>query len=158
MARARLQDVLSATYLDDLEHRPIEEIRALRAECQQLEVDQSYLRRLVQGRLDIVRSEQARRVGGAGPSEVGDLVEHLPQILADRVHAPGVGLLDVAMPGIDGIEVCRRVNGSCKVVMLTAHDDATTEQASRVAGADAFLVKPFSSVELIDRVEAMARA
>src|SRR2546428_12880909 len=52
MVRARLQDVLSATYLVDLEHRPIEEIRTLRAECQQLEVDQSYLRRLVQGRLD----------------------------------------------------------------------------------------------------------
>ena len=93
MARARLQDVLSATYLDDLEHRPIEEIRALRAECQQLEVDQSYLRRLIQGRFDIVRSEQARRVGGAGPSDVSDIVEHLPEILADRVHAPGVGRL-----------------------------------------------------------------
>src|SRR5438445_8043289 len=93
MVRPRLQDVLSATYLDERQHKPIEEIRALRAECQQLEVDQSYLRRLVQGRLDIVRSEQARRVGGAGPSEVGDLVEHLPEILADRVHAPGVGRL-----------------------------------------------------------------
>ena len=73
-------------------------------------------------------------------------------------HRPDLVLLDVAMPGIDGIEVCRRVNGSCKVVMLTAHDDATTEQASRAAGADAFLVKPFSSVELIDRVETMAGA
>jgi DNA-binding response OmpR family regulator len=70
---------------------------------------------------------------------------------------PDLVLLDVAMPGIDGIEVCRRVNGSCKVVMLTAHDDPVTEKASRAAGADAFLVKPFSSVELIDRVESMAR-
>ena len=52
----------------------------------------------------------------------------------------------------------RRVNGSCKVVMLTAHDDVATERASRDAGANAFLAKPFSSVELIDRVETMAGA
>ena len=73
-------------------------------------------------------------------------------------HRPDLVLLDVAMPGIDGIEVCRRVNGSCKVVMLTAHDDVATERASRDAGANAFLAKPFSSVELIDRVETMAGA
>ena len=63
---------------------------------------------------------------------------------------PDLVLLDVAMPGIDGIEVCRRVNGSCKVVMLTAHDDVATERASRDAGANAFLAKPFSSAELTE--------
>jgi DNA-binding response OmpR family regulator len=72
---------------------------------------------------------------------------------------PGVIVLDVVMPGIDGIEVCRRLDHEqVKVLMLTARgDDASVEEASRAAGADDFLGKPFSSVDLLDHVEALAR-
>ena len=67
---------------------------------------------------------------------------------------PAVMVLDVMMPELDGVEVCRRLDhGSIKVLMLTARDDPTTEQASMEAGADAFLAKPFSSIELIQHVE-----
>lgn len=71
---------------------------------------------------------------------------------------PLVVVLDVMMPGLDGVEVCRRLraNGT-KVLMLTARDDADTELASREAGADGFLGKPFSSVELLDKVEQLTR-
>ncbi len=67
---------------------------------------------------------------------------------------PTVIVLDVMMPGLDGVEVCRRIDHrSAKVVMLTARDDPELERAALGAGADAFLTKPFSAVELLDLVE-----
>jgi DNA-binding response OmpR family regulator len=68
---------------------------------------------------------------------------------------PVVIVLDVVMPGLDGIEVCRQLDHArVKVLMLTARgDDAWVEAASRDAGADDFLGKPFSSVDLVDHVE-----
>src|SRR5207248_4932115 len=62
-----------------------------RAEAQDVEARLSYLRRLVQGRLDIVSAEIERREKGGSAGDLSDLVERLPQILADRVHAPGRG-------------------------------------------------------------------
>lgn len=68
-------------------------------------------------------------------------------------RGPHLVVLDVMMPGIDGIEVCRQINHSrSKVVMLTARDDAETRTQAEEAGADRFLTKPFSAVELLDAV------
>jgi len=69
---------------------------------------------------------------------------------------PTVLVLDVMMPGIDGIEVCRQVDhDSTRVLMLTARNDDATRRLSKEAGADAFLAKPFSAVELLDAVESL---
>jgi DNA-binding response OmpR family regulator len=71
---------------------------------------------------------------------------------------PRVVILDVMMPGLDGVEVCRRLDhGATKVLMLTAIGDVTTEVASLEAGARGYLTKPFSSMELLDRVEELLR-
>jgi two-component system response regulator ResD len=71
---------------------------------------------------------------------------------------PPVVILDVMMPGLDGVEVCRRLDHrSTKVLMLTALGDVTTEVASLEAGARGYLTKPFSSMELLDRVEELLR-
>ena len=71
---------------------------------------------------------------------------------------PSVVILDVMMPGLDGVEVCRRLDHkSMKVLMLTALGDVTTEVASLEAGARGYLTKPFSSMELLDRVEELLR-
>jgi CheY-like chemotaxis protein len=70
---------------------------------------------------------------------------------------PAVVVLDVMMPGMDGVEVCRKLDHDVvKVVMLTARDDPALEQACREAGADAFLTKPFSSLTLLDIVEELS--
>ena len=78
--------------------------------------------------------------------------------LSESEH-PAVVVLDVMMPGIDGVEVCRRLDHeSVKVIILTARDDPRLEDACREAGADAFLTKPFSSVELLDLVQELMAA
>jgi hypothetical protein len=75
----RIDRVLSQDYLAGLDALPLDEVRSLRKEAEQEETDLSYLRRLLQGRLDILRAELARRAG-----EETDLVSALPRILADE--------------------------------------------------------------------------
>ena len=83
--------------------------------------------------------------------EAGDGQEALELASAER---PTVIVLDVMMPEMDGVEVCRRLDhDAVKVVMLTAGDDPDLEQRCLDAGAVAFLTKPFSSVELLDLVD-----
>lgn len=84
----RIDRVLAEDFLDGLHDLPIEEVRDLRAEAEQEEVDLSYLRRMVQGRLDILRAELNRRDG----TTTGTLVEGLAAILADEPRAPARGL------------------------------------------------------------------
>jgi hypothetical protein len=97
---SQLDRILGADYLGDVERRPMAEVRSMRAECQEIETGLSYLRRLVQGRLDIVGMELTRRADGGDPGDLPDLIAHLPEVLSDRTHAPGVGRLPQIMaPG-----------------------------------------------------------
>jgi hypothetical protein len=99
-----LDRLLDDAYLRDLTSRSIEEIRAMRAECQAVETGLSYVRRLAQGRLDIVAADLRRRREGGEPPDLHSLVEHLPEILGEHVHAPGVGRLPTLMaPGDDAV-------------------------------------------------------
>lgn len=69
-------------------------------------------------------------------------------------------VLDVMLPGIDGIEVCRKLRSAgftMPVLMLTARDAITDRVAGLDAGADDYLVKPFAIEELTARLRALAR-
>ena len=72
---------------------------------------------------------------------------------------PDVVLLDVMMPGeMDGLQVCQAIKSnpalaSVKVVLLTARGQAVDREAGKQAGADEYLVKPFSPLQLIDTIE-----
>jgi two-component system OmpR family response regulator len=69
-------------------------------------------------------------------------------------------VLDLMLPGVDGIEVCRRVRESgvwAPVLMLTARDGVAERVAGLDAGADDYLAKPFSFVELLARLRALVR-
>jgi hypothetical protein len=94
---ASLQRLLAPDYLGDLEARPLEDLRAMRAECQEVETGLSLVRRVVQGHLDIVGLERARRRAGAPAGDRGSLLEQLPAVLAEHTQAPGLGRLPVQM-------------------------------------------------------------
>ena len=84
----RIDRVLAEDFLDGLRDLPLAEVRELRTEAEQEEVDLSYLRRMIQGRLDILRAELNRR----DSSSTTTLVESLAGILADEPRAPARGL------------------------------------------------------------------
>jgi hypothetical protein len=73
--------VLAPGYLDGLDALALEEVRALRQDAEQEETDLSYLRRLLQGRIDILRAELDRRSGSSADCRV---VDQLAEILADQ--------------------------------------------------------------------------
>ena len=78
--------------------------------------------------------------------------------LAASVH-PDVVLLDVMLPGFDGLEVCRRIQATrpVPVLMLTARDDEADVLVGLGVGADDYLTKPFSMREVVARVAALLR-
>jgi two-component system response regulator MprA len=75
---------------------------------------------------------------------------------------PNLIILDIMLPGIDGLEVCRRLRSQeftadIPVLMLTAKDDVSDRVAGLNTGADDYLTKPFSFEELLARVKAILR-
>jgi hypothetical protein len=80
--RRRIDKVLSEGFADGLDTLELDELRSRRREAEQEEADLSYVRRMLQGRMDILRAELARRTGG------GDkIVEHLSGVLADSARS-----------------------------------------------------------------------
>jgi DNA-binding response OmpR family regulator len=80
-------------------------------------------------------------------------------VAAARATRPDLVVLDVMLPGFDGLEVCRRVQAErpVPVLMLTARDDETDVLVGLGVGADDYLTKPFSIRELAARVHALLR-
>ena len=76
-----------------------------------------------------------------------------------RETRPDIVLLDLMLPGIDGIEVCRRIRAESGVpiVMLTARTDTVDVVVGLESGADDYVLKPFKAQELIARVRARLR-
>ncbi|MEV6303841.1 response regulator transcription factor [Actinoplanes sp. NPDC051861] len=88
-------------------------------------------------------------MAGDGPSAVQ----------AARAFLPDVIVLDVMLPGFDGLEVCRRIQAErpVPVLMLTARGDETDLLVGLAVGADDYMAKPFSMRELAARVHALLR-
>lgn len=109
--------------------------------------DDPFIRRLITTTLEDVARFELR--------EAGDGVEALE--LAER-EPPALVFLDIDMPRLDGIGACRRLRQNpgtehCTIVMLTAASEDEMEGTAREAGADLFLTKPFSPLDLLQLVE-----
>lgn len=71
---------------------------------------------------------------------------------------PAVVILDILMPGMDGIDVCRtmkqgRTTCEIKIIMLTSLNDEATRERAFEAGADEYLTKPFTGRDLVEKIE-----
>jgi DNA-binding response OmpR family regulator len=102
---------------------------------------------LVRGYLE--REGYAVHAATDGPSAVA----------AVRDLAPDVVILDVMLPGFDGVEACRRIRAfsDAYILMLTARSEEIDRVVGLSVGADDYLVKPFSPRELVARVKALLR-
>ncbi|MFE9681308.1 response regulator transcription factor [Streptomyces sp. NPDC006285] len=102
---------------------------------------------VVAGYLD--RAGYAVARAGDGPAALARAAEHWPDLV----------VLDLMLPGMDGLEVCRllRTRGPVPVIMLTARGDEDDRILGLEVGADDYVTKPFSPRELVLRVESVLR-
>jgi hypothetical protein len=150
--------ILDASYLDDLGGRSTDDVRSMRAECQEVETGLSYLRRVVQGRLDIIDAELERRRGGGDPGDLSDLIERLPEILGDHLRAPGNGRLPATLgQGRPDPELEAKLDAIVAEIDLDATNDVDDASLSAARDALADLEGEVSSRRraLFDRIDAL---
>jgi hypothetical protein len=133
MVNAHIQRLLDPAYVDGLRELPMEELRAKRAECQEVEVALSYLRRLAQGRLDIVLADLQRRAGG-GPGDLASLIEQLPEILGEQTRPPGFGRLPTLIAPSDA-DLTEEVDALADPGRLSALPEMSDDDVRAIADA-----------------------
>jgi hypothetical protein len=141
--RRRIDHVLADGFLDGLTELPVEELRARRAEAEQEETDLSYARRLLHGRLDLLRAEQARRGSGEAPGTQQsneDLVASLARTLADP-PGPSHGL------GRHGLVEPSRVGEHRRAAEAAVADPATSDPSRLDEAALAAAVDRFDALQ-----------
>jgi DNA-binding response OmpR family regulator len=92
--------------------------------------------------------------------DVRQVADGLAALDVAETYEPDLVVLDIMLPGIDGLEVCRRLRArrsSLPVVMLTARGEAEDRVLGLEVGADDYLAKPFSARELVLRVQSVLR-
>lgn len=89
------------------------------------------------------------RLAHTGPDAVAMATEKEPDVV----------VLDLGLPGLDGVEVCRRIRtrSDCYILMLTARSDEVDRLIGLSVGADDYMTKPFSPRELVARVQVLMR-
>jgi hypothetical protein len=143
--RRRIDQVLAGDFLDGLQDLPVEELRARRTEAEQEETDLSYARRLLHGRLDLLRAEQAARTGGAdapgdGVQSTEELVASLARTLADP-PGPSHGM------GKHGLVEPSRVGEHRRAAEAAVADPATSNPAGMSDDELASAVERFDGLQ-----------
>jgi two-component system, response regulator PdtaR len=108
----------------------------------------------------IIRMDLRETLEEEGYEVVGETGRGDQAVELARALQPDLAILDIKMPGMDGVEAARIINGEkiCGVLMLTAFSQREVVEEARDAGALAFLVKPFQKSDLIPAIEvAMGR-
>src|SRR5580700_4407215 len=90
---------------------------------------------------------------------VGLAIDGVMALEQARVRAPDLVVLDLMLPQLDGMEVCRelRERGNVPIIMLTARTTEPDKLRGLKAGADDYITKPFSPRELVARIHAVLR-
>jgi DNA-binding NarL/FixJ family response regulator len=105
----------------------------------------------------LVRSGFRMILGAAGIPVLAEAADGAEAVAAVREHQPDVVLMDIRMPGMDGLEATRRIlapsaHPDCRIIILTTFDLDQYVYAALTAGASGFLLKDVSPEQLIDAV------
>jgi hypothetical protein len=154
--------VLRPNYLEALESRDTNELRSMRDECEGAESSVSFARRVLQGRLDIVANElNRRRSGGGAEGGLGDLINRLPQILADDSHsrpnAPARRAMDVTPDHVVVDELLALIDGVAPVGVMSTLAQLADGDVEEVADRLQALERDFSDTrhELHSRIDTL---
>lgn len=152
--------MLQPDFLEGLEQRPMEWVRAVRTESVEVETGLSYLRRMVQGPLDIVNREIGRRAHGSSTTDLATLVAELPETLGDSPRAGGVGRLSQTLeptrvdPALEH-ELDTLVGGGRLAAVTGMTDDELTDLADRLRAFESRVsARRQDYFTLIDRLQA----
>lgn len=132
-ARRRIDTVRDPEFTSGLEQVPLDDLRARRILCDELDGELSYYRRILHGRMDLLAFEMNRRAG----TEARSLIEALPEILADDIRAEGKGpeprALPIEAPDIpeSGRRAIDRVLGDDFLTHLPSLEDSELEEIQR---------------------------
>ncbi|MEO7803859.1 MAG: hypothetical protein ABIS18_05505 [Actinomycetota bacterium] len=141
MEERRDDRILDPGFLTDLGSLSIEDLRLRRAECGEVEAELSYARRLLQGKLDILKHEVERRAAGGDPG-MEALIGNLQFILADESTGTSLGKhQDVSLP--PNFELQRRdiERLASESVLSNIEEISSTELADVIAGLSAVEIK-----------------
>lgn len=141
-----IDELTAPSYVEGLESLTMAEVRARRDECQQVGEVFSYLRRQIQGRLDIVHADLDRRAGG-GRGDLGALVEQLKQgkILVDKGRVSGVGRLTLQLEFVDENGwISREMNAIVPASELAGLPDLPDDRVAEIATGLAALERKVS--------------
>ncbi len=130
-----LDRILSSDYLDGIEDRSLAEIRSMRTECQEAEVALSYLRRLIQGRLDIVHT-YLEHPGSDALRDLGTLVNDLPGILSSGPGRPSgpEHLPQLLSPDTEEADLTAELDAVLGADQISTLADMDIDQLTTIAG------------------------
>ncbi len=157
LKRRRSEVVTDPSYLEGISDKPIEDLKAMRDECRDVESDVSFERRLCQGRIDILSAELDHRAGRAG-----DVISRLPEILAAEMGGDDSPLparaADRSLPSSAGIPRRRveEIAGEQTLARLGEMDD---DEVKKIIDALADYEKSLSGLrrklhEVVDTIQA----
>ena len=134
MTDETFERIAAAAYLTNLASQPTAAVRDRRAECQRVEDRISFVRRLAQGRLDIVRDARRRRAAGHEPADVAALLASLPETLAGgvgggrRARSARLPDLDDTAPAVAELDSLCPPADLARLGELDDHDFARLEE------------------------------
>lgn len=154
-----LSTLLADDALADIGTRPIGDLRSFRYQAGQVESDVSLVRRIAQGRLDIIGHEVQRRTGSSEVAALDDLLYELPDILTDpsEASAPSGRSIEINDPGVTAANLGTRLDAAISVGELSGVGDLSDERLNQSFMKVSDMEQELSDLrrQLHDRIDAI---
>lgn len=155
-----LSTLLADDALADIGTRPIGELRSFRYQAAQVESDVSLVRRIAQGRLDIIGHEVQRRTGSSEVAQLDDLLYELPEILSDPSEAAAARsgrAVEINDPGVTAANLGTRLDAAISPGELSGVGDLTDDRLDQSFVKVSEMEQELSDIrrQLHDRIDAV---